>query len=178
MSPIVLFVYNRPWHTRQTLEALRKNHLADQSILYVYADGPKQQSFDEDLEKIKEVRSIVRDKKWCKEVVIIESSENKGLAGSILNGVTEVINKHGRAIVLEDDIVTSPGFLQYMNDSLNIYAEKKKVMHISAYSPLLWVKSQDTFFSRLSHCWGWATWKSRWNKLEIDSEGYLEKLQN
>lgn len=176
LAPIVLFVYNRPWHTRQTLEALRKNVLADQSTLYVYADGPKQQSSDEDLEKIKEVRSIVREKKWCREVVVIESRENRGLADSILNGVTEVVNKHRRAIVLEDDIVTSPGFLQYMNDALDCYADEEKVMHVSAYSPPTRKKLPELFFYEVMHCWGWGTWKRAWNQLNQSYKDILDAL--
>ena len=87
-SPIVLFVYNRPWHTRQTLESLANNELADESTLYIYADGPKPNASDEQKEKISEVRQIIREKQWCKDVQIIESSINKGLADSIIEGVT------------------------------------------------------------------------------------------
>ena len=133
LAPIVLFVYNRPWHTEQTLNALMQNELADQSVLYIYADGPKENATEEQLKKIEEVRHVIRTKKWCKEVHIIESEKNKGLADSIINGVTEIVNKYGKVIVLEDDIVTSKGFLKYMNEALELYKEEDKVYHISGY---------------------------------------------
>src|SRR5687767_6286773 len=104
LAPIVLFVYNRPWHTLKTLEALSKNFLADQSKLYVYADGEKDDASDSSKHRIKEVRQLIREKKWCAEVEIIEHQRNLGLADSVTKGVTEILDKHGRIIVLEDDI--------------------------------------------------------------------------
>lgn len=179
LSPIVLFVYNRPFHAEQTLEALSNNFLADQSTLYIYCDGPKENETPEVLENIKLVREVCEKKKWTKEVIIIKREQNYGLADSIIKGVTELINKYGRVIVLEDDLVTSPGFLPYMNDALDKYADTERVMHISGY----WfpVKKTDsllpeTFFYRATSCWGWATWKKAWQKLETDPVVLKEKI--
>ena len=122
LAPIVLFVYNRPLFLRQTLEALSCNELADQSELFIYADGPKINADITQLERIREVRAILREKQWCKKVTIRESEKNKGLADSIVGGVTEVVNERGRVIVIEDDVVTSKYFLRFMNDSLNLNA--------------------------------------------------------
>ena len=94
LAPIVLFVYNRPWHTRQTLEALSKNSLADQSILYIYADGAKENATDAQLNEIKEVRCLIREKKWCKQVEIIEREKNIGVENVMITGITEIINKY------------------------------------------------------------------------------------
>src|SRR4051812_15045454 len=103
LAPIALFVYNRPEHTRQTLEALSKNDLADQSILYVYADGPRDTATPDQHKAIREVRDLVVSKKWCKDVILYAFDSNRGLANSVINGVTEIVNRHGRVIVLEDD---------------------------------------------------------------------------
>lgn len=176
LAPIILFVYNRPEHTRKTLEALADNFLADVSILYVFADGPKKDADESMVESLNNTRRIIKERQWCKEVVIIESDINKGLADSIVEGVTSVINKHGKAIILEDDIVTTSGFLKYMNDALNLYEEDKEVMHISGYLPTTMgqEKLSETFFIRYMNCWGWATWKDRWSLLSTDSESLYQ----
>lgn len=177
-APIILFVYNRPWHTKQTLEALMLNELADKSSLYIYCDGSKGDATEETLKNIKEVRTIIREKKWCKEVSIIERNINFGLADNIIKGVTEVINLHGNVIVLEDDIVTSPGFLKYMNDSLVFYKDHDEVMHISGYMYPHKETLPETFFFNVTLCWGWATWSSSWKYFNNDSLDLWNKLQD
>lgn len=174
LAPIVLFVYNRPSHTLKTLEALADNILASESVLYIYADGIKDNSSESVLQDINTTRAILRKKMWCKEVHIIESSFNKGLAKSIIEGVTEVLDKHGKIIVLEDDIVTSPIFLNYMNEALTLYENNKKVMHIGGYVPLTTGAKflPDSFFVDYMYCWGWATWKDSWS-LFIDDINYI-----
>src|SRR5580704_12690790 len=101
LAPVVLFVYNRPYHTLQALRALSKNKLAKLSTLYIYADGPKDEASDDALQKIKETREIIREEVWCREVFIRESDKNLGLAESVEAGVTEIVNKYGTIIVLE-----------------------------------------------------------------------------
>lgn len=177
LAPIVLFVYNRPWHTEQTLNALKANDLADQSVLYIYADGPKKDASPEQTEKIKEVRKLIRKEKWCTEVHIIEAESNKGLADSIVDGVTEVVNRHGRIIVLEDDIVTSPGFLKYMNEALDLYEDEEKVMHISGYMYPHSESLPETFFFNVPLCWGWATWKRAWSFYDNDSLNLYKQIE-
>jgi acetyltransferase-like isoleucine patch superfamily enzyme len=178
LSPIVLFVYNRPDHTRQTLEALVANDLADQSTLYIYSDGPKHGALAEDLEKIAAVREVIRSRPWCKEVRIMESKYNKGLADSIVSGVTAIVSRHDRLIVLEDDIVARKGFLRFMNYALEIYADDPRVMQVtgmifgtpkSAESP--------TAFLRILSCHGWATWKRAWDHYENDVDLLVERLK-
>lgn len=172
LAPIILFVYNRPKHATKTLESLANNFLAKDSILYIYADGLKKDADKNIIDYLNETRKVIREKQWCKEVIIVESEINKGLADSIVEGVTSVINKHGKAIILEDDIVTTSGFLKYMNDALNLYEEDKEVMHIGGYLPTTTgqEKLPETFFLRYMSCWGWATWKDRWDQLSTDSE--------
>lgn len=175
LAPIVLFVYNRPWHTRQTLDALSANHLADQSELIIFADGPKPNAKSEEIARIQEVRNIVKEKTWCKKVVVLESDYNMGLANSIINGVTEVVNKYDKIIVLEDDIVTSPGFLKYMNDALIFYENENKVMHISGYMFPVNKRLPQTFFYNTTSCWGWGTWARAWKYFDDDA-GKLAEL--
>ena len=143
-SPIILFVYNRPWHTRKTIEALQKNLLADQSDLVIYSDAPKRNS---DEQKVTEVRNLIKTVKGFKNLIINERKENYGLARSIITGVTETIDKYGRVIVLEDDIITSKYFLKYMNEALEIHKSEDRVMHISGYMyPIDPLGLPETFF--------------------------------
>jgi acetyltransferase-like isoleucine patch superfamily enzyme len=179
LVPIVLFVYNRPEHTRQTLEALSANDLADQSTLYVYSDGPKYGALPQDRQRVEKVRDVVRSRQWCADVQIIESDYNRGLADAIVSGVSEVVNRHGRVIVLEDDIVTQQGFLRYMNEALDTYDEDERVMHISAmiYGTPKSVKPAGTSFLRVLSCNGWATWKRAWDHYCHDVDELHERLR-
>ncbi len=178
LAPIVLFVYNRPWHTEQTLNALAENELADQSTLFIYADGPRSNASAEILKKIKETREIIRKKKWCKEVHIIESETNQGLADAVINGVTRVIDEYEKVIVLEDDLVTSRYFLRFMNDGLDLYSDEQKVISIGA---LNFFATDDqvpeTFFIPIPDCWGWATWQNRWQLFESNPQKLLNQLR-
>ncbi len=178
LAPIVLFVYNRPDHTKRTLDALSKNTLAEQSVLYIFCDGPKEDASDIEIKHINDVRNVVAEKNWCGEVNIIERQENWGLADSIVDGITQVLNKHGEVIVLEDDIITSPGFLQYMNDALSLYEKEDRVMHISGYWFPIRAKYRlpNTFFYNTASCWGWATWKRAWLKYEADPVTIYKKI--
>ncbi len=177
LSPVVLFVYNRPLHALKTLENLKANYLSDKSTLYIYADGPKKDASLNELTKIEETRKNIKKDKWCKDVFIIESQGNKGLADSIVYGVTAVVNKHGKVIVLEDDLITSPYFLDYMNDALDFYKEEKNVMHISGYMCPVKTKLPPTFFYNTASCWGWATWKRAWVFFEPNAQILKEKIE-
>ncbi|MBD3296378.1 MAG: glycosyltransferase [Candidatus Omnitrophica bacterium] len=179
LAPIVLFVYKRPEHTLKVLRALQKNRLADRSELFIYSDGAPGDASDELIKAIGDVRLVIRQEQWCGKLHIIESPVNKGLADSIVDGVTEVVNKYGRIIVLEDDLVTSPGFLEYMNDALVLYKNEPPVMHISAYMPRTtgYNRLPRTFFLKYMSCWGWGTWKRAWD-MAIWDEKYLYKRIN
>ena len=180
LAPIVLFVYNRPQHTLKTLEALMQNELAEKSELFIYCDGPKPNAKKEDLDKIDAVHTIILKKQWCKKVHIIKAEVNKGLANSIVAGVTEIVNRYGKIIVLEDDIVTSKGFLRYMNEALNLYENEPKIMHIGSYLPHTnsHKKLPETFLSRFMSCWGWATWKTSWNKANWNESELYEQIKD
>ncbi len=173
LAPIVLFVYNRPWHTRQTVEALQKNDLASESDLYIYADGAKN---DTALPQVQEVRSYLKTISGFKAVHIIEREKNWGLADNIIDGVTHIVNTYGRIIVLEDDIVTSVGFLKFMNNALEMYEYEGRVMHISGYMFPVKKKMPNTFFYNTASCWGWGTWQRAWKYFNSDAKYLLNQL--
>lgn len=173
-TPIVIFVYNRPWHTRQTVEALQKNKFADQSDLIVYSDGPKDLM---DQSKVDAVRQYIRTIEGFQNVKVVESFKNQGLGNSIIAGVTETVDKYGRVIVLEDDLVTSPSFLRYMNDALNLYENEENVISIHGYIYPVSERLPATFFLRGADCLGWATWKRGWDLFEKNGQKLLADLK-
>lgn len=175
LAPIVLFTYNRPEHTRLTLEALVKNELASDSDLIIYSDGPKD---DAGAGKVQAVRNYLHTVNGFKSITIKEEEKNCGLANSIIAGVTEVVNKYGRIIVLEDDMVTSPYFLRYMNDALEIYQNEEKVISIHGYMYPVKAQLPETFFLRGADCWGWATWKRGWDLFEADGKKLQAELKS
>jgi hypothetical protein len=178
IAPIVLFLYNRPEHSRRTLQALSENDLADKSDLYIFIDGPKKDATPEQLKKIRETGEIAHSKQWCKHVEVLENSQNKGLAQSIRDGISKILSKHDTVIVLEDDLLTSKGFLTYMNEALELYQAEPKVMHIAGYMlPINTKNLPDTFFFNASTCWGWGTWKEAWSQLNWDLESLKKDLE-
>ncbi|HWY33943.1 MAG TPA: glycosyltransferase, partial [Nitrosopumilaceae archaeon] len=175
-APIVLFTYNRPLHTRQTLRHLMLNDLAKDSHLYIYIDGPKTNASQETIRQISEVKTVVREEQWCKEVTIIESDKNLGLAASVIKGVSEVLNKYGKVIVLEDDLVCDTYFLKFMNDGLQMYENNEEVISVTGYVYPVKSRLPDTYFLKGADCWGWATWKRGWDLLQKDGEKLLNEI--
>ena len=172
-SPITLFVYKRPWHTRQTVEALQRNDLAAASDLIVYSDAPGE---PETSPGVKEVREYIRRIRGFRSVTIIEREENLGLARSIISGVTEVVNRFGSIIVLEDDLVTAPWFLRYMNEALELYRDDEEVASIHGYLYPIKKKLDAPFFIRGADCWGWGTWQRAWSCFDHDGAGLLREI--
>jgi len=164
LAPIVLFVYNRLDHTEQTIEALQKNHLANESELFIYSDAAKNEDV---IQSVIEVRRYLKTIDGFKSITVIEREKNWGLASSIIDGVTTIVNKYGKIIVLEDDLVTSPYFLTFMNDALEMYKDKEKVWHITGWNYAVEANLlDDSFLWRLMNYWGWATWKDNWRYFE------------
>lgn len=160
-APIVIFVYNRPIHTKITLDKLALNKYASQSDLFIYSDAAKTSSVEND---VKSVRFIISQySSRFKSVKIIERDINYGLARNIIEGVGEIIHEYKKIIVLEDDLITSPLFLEFMNFALEKYKDSKNVWHISGWNYPINVEGlDDAFFWRTMNCWGWATWADRW----------------
>lgn len=175
LAPIILFVYNRLDHTTKTIEALQKNAFAKDSELFVFCDGPKVSCTSEQKERVLEVQRYARTIKGFKNVSVQSRDTNIGLANSVIKGVTEIINKYGKVIVLEDDIVTQPLFLRFMNDALEYYEDDERIFSIGAMSDEIDIPSSYTdgvyVFPRVCS-WGWATWNDRWNTNNWDINSY------
>lgn len=190
LAPIVIFSYDRPRHLQQTLDALAKNELAEQSDLFVYCDGAKEltseriRELGEDrvndyLIRIEENRKVAHAAKGFKSVTVVEREKNIGLKANIVGAVTEIVNKYGRIITLEDDIVTSKGFLQFMNEALEMYKDDEKVMHISGYMwPHRWPLPETFFYEVPYPGGGWATWKRAWQYYDDDAAKLYHKWEN
>lgn len=175
LAPIVLFVYNRPWHTLQTVEALQHCELASKSELYIFADGPKIDVTEEILGRINEVRRYIRTIDGFAKVIIDEAKQNIGCADSIIRGIGNVIKKHGKAIIVEDDIVAHPFFLRFMNETLDAYEKDKRIFCISATMEYFQIPSEyqyDIFLTHRTGSWGWATWSDRWNMVNWNINSY------
>ncbi len=178
-APIVLFVYNRPDHTRRTVEALLRNDLASASELYIFADGPKANASPDQLDKIRQVREYLPTIRGFKTVHITLSEQNKGLANSIVYGVTTIVNQYGRVIVVEDDIVTSTHFLRYLNESLDLYERDDDVICINSFCMIKDAPIKEhTYFLYGADCQGWATWKRGWDLLNLDAKELQGVLRN
>lgn len=174
LAPILLFAYNRPRHLQRTVEALAQNPLAQDSELFVFADGART---EDDREDVDLVRSYIHTIEGFKTVHRVERDRNYGLAANIIDGVTRVVNEYGRVIVLEDDLVTAPGFLQFMNDALDTYADEPRVGHIQAYDFTQNPRLPETFLIKFTGSWGWATWQRAWQHFNPDGQYLLEELR-
>ena len=179
LAPIVIFSYNRPAHLRMTIEALANNKLAKDSVLYVFCDGPKANANEKQLALVAETRAVAKNASGFKEIHVVERERNYGLADNIVGAVTTIVGKYDRVITLEDDIITSVGFLKYMNDALELYKDDPAVMHISGYMFPHKEKLPETFFFEVPYpTGGWATWKRAWDFYNNDIDylyGYWSK---
>ncbi len=165
LAPIVLFTYNRLDHTKRTVEALLRNTLAENSDIYIFSDGARKQS---DVEKVEEVRAYLTDITGFKNIYLEFSKNNKGLASSIIEGVSSVFEKNEKVIVLEDDLETSPYFLKFMNETLEFYSPDD-IWSIAGYAPNITIPKSYKYSTFLIHrncSWGWATWKQNWQKTD------------
>ncbi len=165
-SPVALFVYNRPVHTRRTIEALARNVGAEDTALFIFSDAPRCAA---DADLVGHVRAYLHTIRGFKNVVVTERARNLGLAGSIIDGVTSVCLEYGRVVVLEDDLETSSHFLEFMNDALRYYESLERVMHVSGCTyPVGHFEGESTYFLRVPLCWGWGTWQRAWSKFSKD----------
>lgn len=181
LAPIVLFVYNRSWHTKQTIEALQQNELAGESELFIYSDAPKTAKVKE---SVSEVRALVNNITGFKKITVIEREKNWGLAASIIDGVTTLIDRYGKIIVLEDDLVTSPFFLKYMNSSLDFYKNEENIYSITGFSfSSEFMKfpkhfDDDVYLNIRPMSWSWATWKKEWDGIDWEIEDFNEFISS
>ena len=171
-APILLFTYNRLSHTRQCIEALQQNPLAKESEIFIYSDGAKEETRD----AVNEVRQYIHSITGFKQITITERDCNWGLANNIIDGVTTQVNRYGKVIVLEDDLIVAPHFLQFMNDALEAYKDEPSVGHIQACDFTQDKSLPDTFLIKWTGSWGWATWDRAWKHFNPDGKALLREL--
>ncbi len=173
-APLLLFTYNRPAHTRQTLEALLNNKLSRESELFIFSDGYKN---DSDKKDVLKVRELIHSIDGFKEIHIVENAHNLGLAKNIIEGVTQVVNEYGKVIVLEDDLVTSPYFLTFMNEALDKFENEDKIGHVHGFCFPLAEELPDAFLIKWTGSWGWGTWKRAWQQFNPDGKALLDEIK-
>ncbi|PWD99562.1 glycosyltransferase [Marinilabilia rubra] len=170
--PVVIFCYNRPVHLQKTIEALLKNEGAGETDIYIFSDGCRG---EQDKPAVEQVRKVINNVSGFKKVIVQESEENRGLAASIINGVTKVLESHDACIVLEDDLETSPFFLNFMNKGLEEYASDKEIFSISGYCPPISIPANYPYeafrFPRINS-WGWGTWRDRWQLVDWEVKNF------
>lgn len=173
-TPVVIFAYNRPKHLEKVLAGLLSNKKASSLKVVVYSDFPKK---SEDRDAVNGVRSLLDQTCGFGSLTIVKRSKNFGLANSIIDGVTMILNEFDSAIILEDDVVPSSFFLDYMTDSMQKYRNHQAVGSVHAYSfPVLEILP-ETFFLRGADCWGWGTWKRSWKLFNACGLDLLQQLE-
>ncbi len=177
-APIIFFVFNRHVHAQKTIDYLLMNPLAKESELYIFSDGPRN---EDDMDSVKKTRNYIDSIEGFKEIYITKSEANKGLAASVISGVTSIIDRYDKVIVIEDDLEVSPYFLDYMNEALLSHERNSRVFSIGGYSPPIEIPDsykEDSYLSYRCCTWGWGTWKDRWDKVDWDVEDYAGFINN
>ena len=173
LAPILLFTYNRPAHTSQTLEALLNNKLSNESELFIFSDSYKN---NEDKKDVLKVRELIHSIEGFNKIHIVEHTQNYGLARNIIAGVTQIVNEYGKVIVLEDDLLTSPWFLTFMNEALDKFESDERIGHIHGFCYPI-DNLPDAFLIKWVGSWGWATWKRSWQLFNEDGNMLLKEIQ-
>ncbi len=169
-APVALFAYRRPSHTRAAIEALLRNPEAIQTDLYVFSDAARDKSAEG---PVREVRNYLKKVKGMRSISIIERARNFGLAKSIIDGVSRLCDSHGRVIVIEDDLLVAPSFLEYMNGALDRYRDNDAAMQVSGFMfPADFAYATDAIFMPFTTSWGWATWARAWKHFDPDMSAF------
>jgi hypothetical protein len=175
-APIAVFAFNRPVHLKKTLSALSKNTGAKDSNLYLFVDGPRNSEDRKTINACIKVGNEFSDN--FKTFDLKQSHANKGLANSIIFGITQVLQNHPKVIVVEDDLVTSPYFLDFINRGLERYQNKKDVASIHGFVLPFANPISEPFFMKGADCWGWGTWSNRWELFNPDGQVLLDELRS
>lgn len=173
VAPIVLFAFNRPDHLKEVVHNLKLNELSNRSSLHIFLDGPRN---DSDFVKVNECLEYAKSISGFKELRINTSQKNLGLSKSIISGLNSIFQTHKSAIILEDDILVSKYFLEYMNNGLDTYHDSENVCSIHGYVYPHYIQLPETFFLRGADCWGWASWAKNWKLFEPDGKKLLKNL--
>lgn len=154
--------------------ALGKSNLACKSIVNIFIDGPKN---GQDKLKINEISLLQKNDYGFSKMNFFFSKVNQGLADSIINGIDSIMKTHESVIVIEDDLIVSEKFLLFCNDALIKFKNNEVVSSIIGYTPDFGEMLNEPYFLNRADCWGWATWRSRWELLERDAEVLVEKIE-
>lgn len=175
-APIAFFVYNRLSHTKKVIKSLKENKLSKYTTIYIFSDGPKNKS---DVSKIITIRKFLKKINFFKKIIFKFNKKNLGLSRSFISGISYVLKKNDKIVVLEDDNEVSKYFLNYMNDGLLIYNQDKKVCSISGYSyPIKYTGKFQTFFIKGADTWGWGTWKRAWKNFDKNGKRLLNQIKS
>jgi hypothetical protein len=151
------------------------NNLSRITEVYIFIDGPRN---EHDCSLIGETIEIAsQDYSFGTKHLFIQK-ENLGLANSIRNGIDKVLSGHSRIIVVEDDLVVSNYFLDFLNQGLLKYVDNENISSINGYQYPLGDIGSDPVFLLGADCWGWGTWKNRWNSVSFDSSDLYERLSS
>jgi len=175
MIPVVLFVYRRPAHTQRVLSALRKNNI---DLLYVFSDagtGPKDNIL------VEKTRELINKIDWVEKIGFFHN-EHKGLASSVIEGISNVLHSFDKVVVLEDDCIPAPGFYAYMRQCLLYYEKVEQVSCVSAFlhplnKTVFEDYNYDVFFWKRFWSWGWGTWRRAWQNFDPDLKSLVEKAK-
>lgn len=173
LAPVIVFCFKRSSEIRKTITTLAANYLADDTVLYIFSDGPRGVN---DVKGVDDVRAYLKTITGFKQVVVKEHPVNLGLAKSVIGGVSAVLEKHGKAIVVEDDLVTSSNFLDFMNQALDFYEENNEVLSVSGFTlPLKNMPENDDFYTGYrASSWAWGTWWPKWKNIDWSVSDFNE----
>lgn len=174
LAPLVVFAYNRPDHLEQTLKSLSLNPEAKDSTLYIFIDGPKNKADIKPVFGVATVAERYAASNLFREVIIKKQEKNQGLAKSVIDGVTKVIAIFGKVIVTEDDSVSSPDYLKFMNGALDYYEKDQRIFSVGGFIAPLNIKDYpyDVVFTQRSSSVAWGTWADRWYKIDWSVSDY------
>lgn len=174
--PIALFVFKRPEHTERLLGSLLANPGLHEYPIYIFCDGARNA---DDTASVEAVRLVV-DCFEHPQKAVFKQATNLGLARSIMQGVTKLCDEYGHVIVLEDDLVLAPQFLNFMRQGLDRYVDEPRVMQVSGHTfPVAsFTQNEPALLLPFVGSWGWATWKRAWQKFDADAPGWRTLLQD
>ncbi len=174
LAPVVMISYNRPDWIQLSLNNVALAHGAVDHEIFVFIDGPRSEGDRILQDRICEI--AVSYKQKLPKLNIIRRDRNYGCRGNIVDAISTVITQYGKVIVIEDDVLVSRTFLEYMDDALKFYKDDKKIWSINAYqSPELHIPKDypyDIYLNPINLCWGWGTWKDRWEQVDFDMEDW------
>ena len=174
LLPVVVFTFNRPQKLRRILAALSQQNI-DRLVLFV--DGPRN---DADLPQVEACRALARSVDWISPEFHFWE-QNHGLVG-IIDNISLALQAYSWAVFVEDDCLPMPGFYAFMRQAMEQYINSPEVFSICGYQPLLKCDFQNSPYTVVSSarfsCWGWASWRDRWQSILPDVHAYSKLFDN